>query len=595
MKNIRILFAGLIFVFGIPAGLLLSGMSIPRIFRDLETLRSLMDVELLIQRLVAGSLWIIWIYGLLNLIIEICRSLRYGFFPRNYGISNRVASKFVLAIWLLVSQSHGASQTQQIAHSEQQVQMVNDDFQSRITEVNELSISTNALALITLIALYEAKERRKMQLALAGMKVPVRGKSFQFNWATLKYRRQALSSNDTEFAFVTTESRYRACLIGPGAVVEHLADAGECDEVHAQIPIGMMGNKTLFVSVGEKTEIAVVGSSSESVADVCRYLRTFLKAAGLTKVIQSYDIDQGSGIQFKNVMNQWFLFPGEIEFTPFSISDQEESACSNINSEFEKEFERTERHDSIQDPGTWQICVRIMGPIEVVDSGWEVIQFEKSKSQELLAWLVLHRERPTRIAARTALWGIAVQDATFNNVVSGLRKATKSCAPNLLGRGSSESLVMNNAVTTDHEIMVNAIRSLREEMNERNIESLRNALELVRDLPFAGQDYFWADAEGVTSNVILDIITAALMLSEHYLAKNDIENVFWATGKGLQALRGHEPLIALRMKAHALNRNISGVNAEWQAYERIRIAEDNFYDRASNELSNLRDTLLSPS
>ena len=82
------------------------------------------------------------------------------------------------------------------------------------------------------------------------------------------------------------------------------------------------------------------------------------------------------------------------------------------------------------------------------------------------------------------------------------------------------------------------------------------------------------------------------MLSDFYMARADLSGVFWATGQGLKALRGHEALIAIRMKAHAQERNISGINSEWLAYERLRLADDQFLDRESNEIARLRESLL---
>ena len=38
--------------------------------------------------------------------------------------------------------------------------------------------------------------------------------------------------------------------------------------------------------------------------------------------------------------------------------------------------------------------------------------------------------------------------------------------------------------------------------------------------------------------------------------------------------------------------NNSGINAEWQAHERLRVAEDHFLDRKENELAKLREALL---
>ena len=64
---------------------------------------------------------------------------------------------------------------------------------------------------------------------------------------------------------------------------------------------------------------------------------------------------------------------------------------------------RRSRLTSIVDP-PWALMVRLMGPVDVVDTRGAAAKFERSKTLELLAWMVTHRERSTRIAARTALW-----------------------------------------------------------------------------------------------------------------------------------------------------------------------------------------------
>jgi hypothetical protein len=242
--------------------------------------------------------------------------------------------------------------------------------------------------------------------------------------------------------------------------------------------------------------------------------------------------------------------------------------------------------------GDWQICVRIMGPVEVANRSWEALRFERSKSAELLTWLVMHRERPTRIAARTAIWEVSIEDSTFNNVVSGVRRAINQNGKNLLSKESNDVFRIGSEVITDFEILQTAIEKVKLNGGNEDFLALRGALELVRDLPFAGENFIWADTEGITSNVVLTIISGALLLSDFYMSQQDLSGVFWATGQGLKALRGHEALIAIRMKAHAQERNISGVNSEWLAYERLRIAEDQFLDRESNEIAKLRDSLL---
>ena len=522
MKSIRIVFAGGFFLFGIPAGLLISGVNFQSIFRDIEELRRLMDINLLVQVIFVVSLWLVWMYGLVSLTIELVRSMRHGFDPSKAGIFHRAASVFLFALWLLVNQSH---QSNFVAPIDKQFQGVDKKAADLSVDVRESSIPPSLLAFAALLAMYEVKERRKLQLALVGMKVPERSKSFQINWATLRFKKQSLRLRVDDSEMSKAREQFQAWLMGPDFLFEPIPISGKCDEAKAHVPIGVIGNKTLFISVGEKTEIAVVGDHSENVIAVSRYLRTFLQASGLENAIKNHDIDSSGTVRVKKSFNQWVLFPGEIVFTPFSITDTEESAFAQLNSEIEKSLELTENFEPRDRSKNWTLCVRIMGPVEVVNKTWETVHFEKSKSQELLTWLVLHRERPTRIAARTALWGMSVQDATFNNVVSGLRKAVKTNSPNLLSRGVNDSLIVNSDVITDHEMLVSAIHSVNEEINDKTIETPTHALSLVRDLPFAGQDYVWADAEGITSNIVLSIVSGALILAEHHLANNDLEKV----------------------------------------------------------------------
>ena len=81
----------------------------------------------------------------------------------------------------------------------------------------------------------------------------------------------------------------------------------------------------------------------------------------------------------------------------------------------------------------------------------------------------------------------------------------------------------------------------------------------------------------------------------HYLKVGDVDGVFWATGQGLKVLAGHEELIALRMRAHALRGDLAGVRSEWDSYERA-ISDDSWTDaEPSPKLVQLRRELLLPS
>ena len=310
-----------------------------------------------------------------------------------------------------------------------------------------------------------------------------------------------------------------------------------------------------------------------------------------TKSVQ-YGFAESSKIKISQYDGQWVIEPGGVAFIPFAIQKQEANSLQTLQDELSRPLVKKPTVSELGKFGDWEICVRIMGPVEVADRSWGTLRFERSKSAELLAWLVTHRERPTRIAARTALWEMSIEDSTFNNVVSGIRKVINQNGQNLLERESNDVLKVGSQVITDVQILEAAMEKVKTKESDENFIMLRSALDLVRDLPFAGEDFVWADTEGITSNVVLTVITGALMLSDFYLSRQDLNGVFWATGQGLKALRGHEELIALRMKAHAQQRNISGINSEWLAYERVRIADDRFLDREYNEIAKLRNSLL---
>src|SRR5690606_13147273 len=68
------------------------------------------------------------------------------------------------------------------------------------------------------------------------------------------------------------------------------------------------------------------------------------------------------------------------------------------------------------------LVVRLLGGVELVDADGRAARIDRSKTLELLAWIVSHRDRSTRSGARTALWDLDVRDTTFANVVSDARR-----------------------------------------------------------------------------------------------------------------------------------------------------------------------------
>jgi nucleoid-associated protein YgaU/two-component SAPR family response regulator len=285
----------------------------------------------------------------------------------------------------------------------------------------------------------------------------------------------------------------------------------------------------------------------------------------------------------------WVLEPFGIGIVPVGLSGADVAAIHDVLEHADAALVGEEPLDTSIDEITWSaagefdepewtLLVRLLGPPEVVDRDGRPVRFERSKTLELIAWLALHREHSTRAGARTALWELDVRDATFANVVSeGRRAMARLVAPpdgeEWLGRTLTEVLPLHAAVIADVDLVRARLDHARLQPPELAIRTLRPAVELIRDLPFAGTGYLWPDAEGITSNLVVLATGAATELAGHCLSMGDVDGVFWATGQGLKVLPGHEELIALRMRAHARAGDLSGVRLEWETYERVLNAD----------------------
>jgi DNA-binding SARP family transcriptional activator len=249
-------------------------------------------------------------------------------------------------------------------------------------------------------------------------------------------------------------------------------------------------------------------------------------------------------------------------------------------------------------PATWRertagrptFVVRVLGPVEVENAAGVPVTLPRGRSLELLAWLVTHRDRPTRSAARTAMWDAEVQGATFNNVVSDLRRSLGTSDGRLvLDRSPDDRFRLASSVVSDAELLESALVRFRRSPDDG--DELRTALSRVRDLPFAGSGYLWPDTEGITSSMVLLVVRASEALARAALDHGDIDDVFWATGRGLSVLRNHEGLVELRMRAHASRGDSSAVTEEWRSYERVARREGDVRAGPSR-MSALRDELV---
>ena len=359
---------------------------------------------------------------------------------------------------------------------------------------------------------------------------------------------------------------------------------------------------------GEAWEPAVVLVGPDAALEVTPELVTSVadRRGGLA-LVAAGDVPDGAWT-LRVDAGSWRLDPLGLVLTPVGLTADELSAVHDVVRETSAPLAVDEppavvpRPEPEPDPADaeppWSLVVRLLGPVDVVDGDGHPVHFERSKTLELVAWLTMHRDRSTRAAARTALWELDVRDATFANVVSEARRAmARHVAPppgeEWVARTLTERLPLHPLVVSDADLVRARLARARLEPPQQAIETLRPAVAMIRDVPFAGTGYLWPDPEGIASNLVLLATSAAAELAAHLLSIGDVDGVFWATGQGLRVLPGHEELIGLRMRAHHRAGDLSGVRLEWESYERVLDADPWSDGEPAEKLVVLRRELLS--
>jgi hypothetical protein len=193
--------------------------------------------------------------------------------------------------------------------------------------------------------------------------------------------------------------------------------------------------------------------------------------------------------------------------------------------------------------------VRLYGYPEVESKEGLRASFRKKRALELLVWLSLNRDRPRRSAARTALWQIDVSDATFSTVVSDMRRALSDldCSINrveFLPTTYSDELLLSNRITTDFELLRESLALFRE--NHLNHRPLADQLTKIRDVPFSGTSYEWADLDGTTTRLIIAAMQASQELAEYAKSIGDVDLMTVAVSAGLRVMPGCEELLQIQ-------------------------------------------------
>lgn len=219
----------------------------------------------------------------------------------------------------------------------------------------------------------------------------------------------------------------------------------------------------------------------------------------------------------------------------------------------------------------WRVVVRVLGPPTVESVDGSTAAFDKGKALELVVWMAEHRDNSTRSAARTALWDGDVKDSTFSNVVSEARRALQKVDPLIdeewIPRTFSDDLPLHRGVVTDSQLLEIALQNFNADAGTYR-DDLIEALRGVRNLPFSGSNYGWADGEGITTSHVIRVVKAAVCLAEYAIECDDNGLLFMATERGLRVLPGHEELVSLRIKGHARSGNRSAIKYEWESYAR---------------------------
>ena len=200
----------------------------------------------------------------------------------------------------------------------------------------------------------------------------------------------------------------------------------------------------------------------------------------------------------------------------------------------------------------WALVVKLFGYPVVENEAGDVASFRKRRALELLTWLALNRDRSRRSAARTAMWDLDIADSTFSTIVSDMRRGLaeihqQSSRSDWVPTTYSDEIPLSPRIITDDVLMTCALENFRRD-SENSAEIVR-ALSHVRDVPFAGTSYSWADLDGTTTRLVILAITAALEVASWALTAGDSTAFEIAITAGLRVLPGHEELLALQDEA----------------------------------------------
>ncbi len=211
---------------------------------------------------------------------------------------------------------------------------------------------------------------------------------------------------------------------------------------------------------------------------------------------------------------------------------------------------RSTRRATDVDELKWVVEVRVFGYPMVVSTDGSIAEFRKKRALELITWLSLNRDRARRSAARTAMWDIDISDSAFATVVSDMRRALRELQPSQdanswLPATYSDDLPLNELVVTDVDRLDFAFRQFKKSGGRESVQ-LQDVLRGIRDVPFAGTSYGWADLDGTTTRLVITAIEICTEVSKTAAQLGNTELLTLAINAGLRVLPGCEELLELQ-------------------------------------------------
>jgi hypothetical protein len=107
----------------------------------------------------------------------------------------------------------------------------------------------------------------------------------------------------------------------------------------------------------------------------------------------------------------------------------------------------------------------------------------------------------------------------------------------------TDAISMDTQLVTDAELMSQRLEEFRKEPASWN--KLADVLFTIRDAPFAGTEFSWADLDGTTTRLTILAIEASSALARWARDEGDTSLALRATSAGLKVLPGCEELLEI--------------------------------------------------